>query len=256
MRGERSMKRKKSRAMLEVRELSKSFGGLKAVDQASLDVRQGEIVGLIGPNGAGKTTLFAAIAGFHTPDAGRVAFEGSDITGLPPHKICAAGMVRTFQITQPFAKISVRENIMVSAYFHTANRGTAEREAEAVAATVGMAGQLDQMGADLTVAGRKRLELARALATGPRLLLLDEVMAGLNPTEIVEIVEVIKGIRDSGVTILLIEHVMQAVTSLAERVYVLNQGRMIAEGTPASIAEDAQVIEAYLGHGAAKVLRA
>ena len=242
--------------MLEVRELSKSFGGLKAVDQASLDVRQGEIVGLIGPNGAGKTTLFAAIAGFHAPDAGRVAFDGQDITGLAPHRICAAGMVRTFQITQPFAKISVRENIMVGAYFRTADRKLAEREAEAVAGMVGMAGQLDQMGADLTVAGRKRLELARALATGPRLLLLDEVMAGLNPTEITEIVQVIRDIRDSGITILLIEHVMQAVTSLAERVYVLNQGRMIAEGTPAAIADNPQVIEAYLGHGAAKVLRA
>jgi branched-chain amino acid transport system ATP-binding protein len=242
--------------MLEVRELSKSFGGLKAVDQASLDVRQGEIVGLIGPNGAGKTTLFAAIAGFHAPDAGRVAFEGKDITGLAPHRICAAGMVRTFQITQPFAKISVRENIMVGAYFRTADRKLAEREAEAVAGMVGMAGQLDQMGSDLTVAGRKRLELARALATGPRLLLLDEVMAGLNPTEIIEIVQVIRDIRDSGMTILLIEHVMQAVTSLAERVYVLNQGRMIAEGTPAAIADNPEVIEAYLGHGAAKVLRA
>lgn len=242
--------------MLEVRELSKSFGGLKAVDRASLDVRQGEIVGLIGPNGAGKTTLFAAIAGFHAPDSGRVAFEGRDITGLAPHRICAAGMVRTFQITQPFAKISVRQNIMVGAYLHTADRRAAAREAEAVAETVGMTEQLDQLGADLTVAGRKRLELARALATGPRLLLLDEVMAGLNPTEIVEIVGVIKGIRDSGITILLIEHVMQAVTSLAERVYVLNQGRMIAEGTPAKIADDRQVIEAYLGHGAAKVLRA
>jgi branched-chain amino acid transport system ATP-binding protein len=242
--------------MLEVRGLSKSFGGLKAVDQASLDVRQGEIVGLIGPNGAGKTTLFAAIAGFHAPDAGHVAFEGRDITGLAPHRICAAGMVRTFQITQPFAKISVRENIMVGAYFRTADRRLAEREAEAVAGLVGMAGQLDQKGADLTVAGRKRLELARALATRPRLLLLDEVMAGLNPTEITEIVQVIRKIRNSGVTILLIEHVMQAVTSLAERVYVLNQGRMIAEGTPAAIADDAQVIEAYLGHGAAKVLRA
>jgi branched-chain amino acid transport system ATP-binding protein len=242
--------------MLEVRGLSKSFGGLKAVDQASLDVRQGEIVGLIGPNGAGKTTLFAAIAGFHAPDAGRVAFEGKEITGLAPHRICAAGMVRTFQITQPFAKISVRENIMVGAYFRTADRKLAEREAERVAGIVGMAGQLDQMGADLTVAGRKRLELARALATGPRLLLLDEVMAGLNPTEITEIVQVIRAIRDSGITILLIEHVMQAVTSLAERVYVLNQGRMIAEGTPAAIADNPEVIEAYLGHGAAKVLRA
>ena len=242
--------------MLEVRGLSKSFGGLKAVDQASLDVRQGEIVGLIGPNGAGKTTLFAAIAGFHAPDAGRVVFEGKDITGLAPHKICAAGMVRTFQITQPFAKISVRENIMVGAYFRTADRKLAQRQAEAVAGMVGMTAQLDQIGADLTVAGRKRLELARALATGPRLLLLDEVMAGLNPTEIGEIVQVIREIRRSGITILLIEHVMQAVTSLAERVYVLNQGRMLAEGTPAAIADDPQVIEAYLGHGAAKVLRA
>jgi len=242
--------------MLEVRELCKSFGGLKAVDQASLDVRQGEIVALIGPNGAGKTTLFAAIAGFHRPDDGRVAFDGKDITALPPHRICAAGMVRTFQITQPFAKITVRENIMVGAYLHTANRVVAWREAETVAGMVGMTAQLDRLGADLTVAGRKRLELARALATGPRLLLLDEVMAGLNPTEIAEIVEVIRGIRDAGVTILLIEHVMQAVTSLAERVYVLNQGRIIAEGTPAAIAEDPLVVEAYLGHGAAKVLRA
>src|SRR5471032_619313 len=242
--------------MLEVAGLSKSFGGLKAVDNASLTVDAGEIVGLIGPNGAGKTTLFAAIAGFHRPDAGRIAFDGSDITGLPPHKICAAGMVRTFQITQPFAKITVRENIMVGAYFTTADRRAAAAKAEAVAAQVGMADQLDQNGADLTVAGRKRLELARALATGPRLLLLDEVMAGLNPTEISEIVTIIKSIRKAGVTILLIEHVMQAVTSLAERVYVLNQGRMIAEGTPAAIAENPLVVEAYLGHGAAKVLRA
>ena len=242
--------------MLEVREVSKSFGGLKAVDRASLDVARGEIVSLIGPNGAGKTTLFAAIAGFHRPDAGTVSFEGRPITGLAPHRICAAGMVRTFQITQPFAGISVRENIMVGAYLHTADRRLAAREAEAVAALVGMKDQLDQRGADLTVAGRKRLELARALATGPRLLLLDEVMAGLNPTEIVEIVGVIRNIRAAGVTILLIEHVMQAVTSLAERVYVLNQGRMIAEGTPAAIADNEAVIEAYLGHGAAKVLRA
>jgi branched-chain amino acid transport system ATP-binding protein len=242
--------------MLEVRELSKAFGGLKAVDTASLDVRQGEIVGLIGPNGAGKTTLFAAIAGFHQPDSGRITFAGRDITGLPPHQICAAGMVRTFQITQPFARISVRENIMVGAYFRTADRHEATQLAEAVAAQVGMTGQLDRQGSDLTVAGRKRLELARALATKPRLLLLDEVMAGLNPTEISEIVEVIREVRTAGVTILLIEHVMQAVTSLAERVYVLNQGRMIAEGTPAAIAENPEVVEAYLGHGAAKVLRA
>lgn len=237
--------------MLEVRNLSKAFSGLKAVDGASLDVRAGEIVALIGPNGAGKTTLFAAIAGFHRPDAGTVRFDGADITGLAPHRICAAGMVRTFQITQPFAKISVRENIMVGAYARTADRTAAAARAEAIARQVGMGRQLDQLGADLTVAGRKRLELARALATGPRLLLLDEVMAGLNPTEITEIVDVIRAIRTSGVTILLIEHVMQAVTSLAERVYVLNQGRVIADGTPAAIAADPGVVEAYLGHGAA-----
>jgi branched-chain amino acid transport system ATP-binding protein len=242
--------------MLEVRDLSKAFGGLKAVDNASLDVRAGEIVGLIGPNGAGKTTLFATIAGFHKPDTGRISLQGHDITGLAPHRICAAGMVRTFQITQPFARISVRENIMVGAYFRTADRHEAANLAEAVAAQVGMADQLDRPGSDLTVAGRKRLELARALATRPALLLLDEVMAGLNPTEIAEIVEVIREVRRAGVTILLIEHVMQAVTSLAERVYVLNQGRMIAEGTPATIAENPEVVEAYLGHGAAKVLRA
>ncbi len=242
--------------MLEVVGLSKAFGGLRAVDQASLRVGAGEIVGLIGPNGAGKTTLFAAIAGFHRPDAGHISLDGRDITGLAPHRICAAGMVRTFQITQPFGKISVRENIMVGAYFRTGRRREAARVAEEVAARVGMQGQLDQNGNDLTVAGRKRLELARALATGPRLLLLDEVMAGLNPTEIVEIVGVIKVIRAAGVTILLIEHVMQAVTSLAERLYVLNQGRMIAEGTPAEIAGNPEVVEAYLGYGAAKVLRA
>ncbi len=242
--------------MLEVRDLSKAFGGLKAVDHASLDVRAGEIVGLIGPNGAGKTTLFATIAGFHKPDGGRITLQGHDITGMAPHRICAAGMVRTFQITQPFARISVRENIMVGAYFRTADRHEAANLAEAVATQVGMADQLDRPGSDLTVAGRKRLELARALATRPALLLLDEVMAGLNPTEIAEIVEVIREVRNAGVTVLLIEHVMQAVTSLAERVYVLNQGRMIAEGTPAAIAENPEVVEAYLGHGAAKVLRA
>ena len=238
--------------MLEVRGLSRAFGGLKAVDSVDLDVPRGAIVGLIGPNGAGKTTCFAAIAGFVRPDSGRVVLEGTDITGWPPHRIAAAGMVRTFQITQPFARLSVRENIMVGAYLRHPGRAEAMRLAEDVANRVGMGRMLDMQAGDLTVAGRKRLELARALATEPRLLLLDEVMAGLNPTEIAEIVGVVRAIRAGGVTILLIEHVMQAVMSLAERIHVLNQGRIVARGSPAEIAVDPVVVEAYLGHGASR----
>ncbi|MBV9832907.1 MAG: ABC transporter ATP-binding protein [Alphaproteobacteria bacterium] len=237
--------------MLEVRDLAKTFGGLKAIDGASLDVAEGSIVGLIGPNGAGKTTLFATIAGFHKPDGGRVRFQGQDITGLPPHLLCERGMVRTFQITQPFARLSVIENVMVGAYLRTADRAEAEARAADVARRVGLGDRLQAPAGDLTVAGRKRLELARALATTPKLLLLDEVMAGLNPTEITAIVDIVRAIRDSGVTILLIEHVMQAVMSLAEHVYVLNDGRIIADGAPQAIATLPNVVEAYLGRGAA-----
>jgi branched-chain amino acid transport system ATP-binding protein len=241
--------------MLEVRDLSKRFGGIKAVDGASLDVAQGEIVALIGPNGAGKTTLFAAITGFVPPDTGQVRFMGETITGLPPHLVCARGMVRTFQIVQPFGALTVRENIAVGAHLHRPHRRDALAKAEQVAVQVGLERRLDQPAAALTVAGRKRLELARALATDPKLLLLDEVMAGLNPTEISEIVPVIRAIRDSGVTVMLIEHVMQAVVSLSDRAYVLNNGRIIASGTTAQVASDPQVIEAYLGHGAAERVR-
>lgn len=241
--------------MLEVRELSKRFGGIQAVNTASLDVYENEIVALLGPNGAGKTTLFAAIAGFVRPDSGNVRLAGRDITSLPPHVICARGLVRTFQIVQPFGALTVRENIAVGAHLHHASRRQALARAEDVAEKVGLGPRLNQPAATLTVAGRKRLELARALATDPKLLLLDEVMAGLNPTEVSEIVPVIQAIRGSGVTILLIEHVMQAVVSLAERAYVLNNGRIIASGTTAEVASDPQVIEAYLGHGAAARLQ-
>jgi branched-chain amino acid transport system ATP-binding protein len=237
--------------MLEVRGLTKHFGGLLAVSDASLMVPEGRILALIGPNGAGKTTLFAMVAGFVTPDSGSVRFAGADITDAAPHAICRRGLVRTFQIVQPFGALTVRENIAVGAHLHAAARGAALARAAEIAALVHMEGLLDAPAASLTVAGRKRLELARALATRPKLLLLDEVMAGLNPTEIDETVAVIRRIRASGVTVLMIEHVMRAVVSLAEHAYVLNQGRIIAEGTPAAIASMPHVVEAYLGHGAA-----
>jgi branched-chain amino acid transport system ATP-binding protein len=238
--------------MLKVEGLTKIFGGLRAVDDASLEVGAGRIVALIGPNGAGKTTLFAAIAGFHKADAGRVTFDGQEITGWPVHRIARAGMVRTFQITQPFAKLSVHENIAVGAYQKFPQRAQAWEHARAIAQQVGMGAILDQPAADLTVAGRKRLELARTLATGPKLLLLDEVMAGLNPSEIVEIIAIIRKIRDSGVTVLLIEHVMQAVMNLSDSIHVLSYGKIIAAGAPREVVSNPAVIEAYLGQGAAE----
>lgn len=240
--------------MLDVRGVTKRFGGLVAVSSVDLSVSRGEIVSLIGPNGAGKTTLFAIIAGFLKPDEGEITLNNNSIRGLKPHKICKMGMVRTFQITQPFAGLNTLENIMVGAYANTNDQYIALETAERVAEMVGMTSQLYKPADGLTVAARKRLELARALATNPELLLLDEVMAGLNPTEIDEVVHVIKEICSSGVTIFLIEHVMKAVINLSDRTYVLNDGKLIAKGTPRSVASDPGVIEAYLGHGAAKTM--
>lgn len=237
--------------MLKVTGLSKIFGGLKAVDNASLEVPQGSIVALIGPNGAGKTTLFSCIAGFQKINAGKVEFCGEDITGLPVHEIARRGMVRTFQITQPFARLTVQENIAVGAFQQFPEREAAWAHARRIGEQLGMGELLDQSAAGLTVAGRKRLEVARTLATGPKMLLLDEVMAGLNPSEIVEIVEMVRAIRASGVTILLIEHVMQAVMSLSEYIYVLSYGKVIAHGEPRAVVSDRAVVEAYLGRGAA-----
>jgi branched-chain amino acid transport system ATP-binding protein len=242
-------------AFLAVRGITKRFGGLVAVNDATFDVAQSSITGLIGPNGAGKTTLFAVVAGFETPTSGLVLLEGEDITGRNPHDLARMGLARTFQIVQPFAGLSVRENIAVGAFLRESKRTAALAVAEDVAARVGLTDQLDKPAAALTVAGRKRLEVARALATRPKLLLLDEVLAGLNPSEVRDIVPVVRAIRDSGVTVLMIEHVMQAVMNLCERVHVLAQGRIICSGTPAEVVAAPQVIEAYLGHGAATRLQ-
>ena len=244
-----------SAALMTLTGVSRSFGGLKAVQDVSLAVPQGSLTALIGPNGAGKTTLFALMSGFLIPDSGRIQFDGQDITGRAPDLNARQGLARTFQIVQPFAAQTVRENIAVGAHLHEPRRVAALAAAEAVAQRVGLAAQLDKPAADLTVAGRKRLELARALATQPKLLLLDEVLAGLNPQEIGDMIPVVRGIAQSGVTVLMIEHVMQAVMNLAEHVWVLAQGQLIAQGSPAEVTSDAAVIEAYLGHGTAAKLR-
>ncbi|HET9019644.1 MAG TPA: ABC transporter ATP-binding protein [Acetobacteraceae bacterium] len=237
--------------MLEVRGLSRRFGGLRAVRGLDLDVAAGAIVALIGPNGAGKTTSFAMIAGFVRADAGRVRFDGADVTGWVPERIAAAGMVRTFQVTQPFAGLTVAENIRIGAFLRERHPDAAMVRAREIGARVGLTNMLDRPASALTVAGRKRLEVARALATAPRLLLLDEVMAGLNPSEVNETIALVRDVRDQGVTILLTEHLMQAVMALADRVHVLAEGALIAQGTPREIAADPRVIEAYLGEGAA-----
>ena len=244
-----------SASLLTVSHVTRSFGGLRAVQDVSLAVAPGSLTALIGPNGAGKTTLFSLMSGFYVPDTGHIEFDGHDITGQAPDANARAGMARTFQIVQPFAAQTVRENIAVGAHLHEPRRVAALAAAQSVAERVGLGSQLDKPAADLTVSGRKRLELARALATQPKLLLLDEVLAGLNPQEIGEMIPVVRGIAQSGVTVLMIEHVMQAVMNLAEHVWVLAQGQLIAQGSPAQVTSDAAVIEAYLGHGTAAKLR-
>src|SRR5262252_1056370 len=237
--------------LLRVEQVSKHFGGLLALDRVSLSADIGRITALIGPNGAGKTTLFSIIAGSLRPSEGRVIYDGANIEGEPPHRRARRGIARTFQIAQPFAGLTVRENIAVGTHLLRPARADALAAAGDVAHEVGLGDLLDRPAATLTVAGRKRLELARALAIAPRLLLLDEVLAGLNPSEIRDMVPVIRALTGTGMTILMTEHVMQAVMSLAEQIFVIAEGRVIARGTPADVAADQRVIEAYLGRGAA-----
>jgi branched-chain amino acid transport system ATP-binding protein len=239
--------------ILEIHQVKKYFGGIKAVESFSLNVGEGEIVGLIGPNGAGKSTLFNCVAGVFPPTSGDILFLGEKINGQKPWDLCHKGLARTFQIVKPFASRTVLYNVVVGAFATTDKRSEAETRALEVLRHLRMEEKKDLRAGNLTIADRKRLEIAKALATQPKLLLLDEVMAGLRPTEVDEMVAIIKHLRENGMTIFVIEHIMRAIMALSDRIAVLHFGTKIAEGTPQEIARDERVIKAYLGedYGAA-----
>jgi len=236
--------------LLSVQEVTKRFGGLQALTKVSFDLPEGRILGLIGPNGAGKTTLFNAINGVAPPEEGRVTFRDKDVTHAKPYELAHMGMGRTHQIVRPLNELTVRENVMVGACFGRENRSLSEAAviADEVLQFVGLDARAGQLAGSLNVAQKKRLELARALAARPLLLLLDEVLAGLNPSEVAGMVQTIRGVRDQGVTIIMIEHVMRAVMNVSDRIIVLDYGQQIAEGTPQEVADNPRVIEAYLGN--------
>ena len=235
--------------ILQVEDVSKRFGGLQALANVTFSLPEGQILGLIGPNGAGTTTLFNVINGVYKPEQGRITFRGEDVTGRRTYDLAHMGLARTHQIVRPLNELSVRENVMVGACFGREDHHlkTAGEIADTVLAFVGLAERAGQLASSLNVGQKKRLEMARALAAQPFLLLLDEVLAGLNPSEIVQMVETVRAIRDQGITIIMIEHLMHAVMNVSDRMIVLDYGRQIAEGTPEEIANNPQVIEAYLG---------
>jgi branched-chain amino acid transport system ATP-binding protein len=235
------------RKLLEIDKLTKDFGGLRAVDRLDITIEDGMIFGLIGPNGAGKSTAFNCIAGLYTATSGRVLYKEDDITSLKPYDVCRRGIARTFQLVKPFPTKSVLKNVTVGSFLWSKNINEAEEKALEVLEFVNLIDKKDVLGKSLTVADRKRLELARALATNPDLLLLDEVMAGLRPAEVEEVITIIRKINERGITIFLIEHIMQAIMSLSDLIVVIHYGKKIAEGKPEEIASNEQVIKAYLG---------
>ncbi len=239
--------RKVSNALLEVNELTINFGGLIAVNQLDMKVNTGEAIGLIGPNGAGKTSAFNLISGVYKPTHGQVTFDGENITGLPPYEVNRKGIGRTFQVVKPFGSMTVLENVMVGGFVHTSKRSKSREIAMQVIEQVDLKRKINSLAKSLTLSDRKRLEIAKALATQPKLLLLDEVLAGLNPTEIEEAVKMIKSINKSGISILMIEHVLQATMAICSRIVVLDYGKKIAEGTPQEVTSNPEVIKAYLG---------